>query len=339
MFRFDRVRFQDERDMWLRPLISLLVFCFSFQCASYTIAVVGKTKNDSFYEQSYKGCLEFAKTRTDVRCLYDGADDYQDVRTQVLVVNDLMEKNIDALMVSTTDSNFLVKGALKLAKKKNIPVLTFDSDLLQQDSSYRIAYVGTNNFDFGVALGNATKTHKKKSPQPICIQTGHRTTPNLNKRVEGVRFALSGQSKNRLDGTSGWIEYERCPLYTMGKREDALKQLVTIIDDVEPPIFIAVAGFAQFNPQYSNEIQQFKNKLSNDEITIISADTEMSQLDILKLGLSTINIGQNPFEMGRKGAEILFEYLVEGKRPVTDKLYLDFHYCDRSNADTCTINH
>ncbi|WP_244370116.1 hypothetical protein [Pseudoalteromonas xiamenensis] len=104
--------------MWLRPIISLLVFCFSFQCASYTIAVVGKTKNDSFYEQSYKGCLEFAKTRTDVSCLYDGADDYQDVRTQVLVVKELMEKNIDALMVSTTDSNYLVKGALKLAKKR-----------------------------------------------------------------------------------------------------------------------------------------------------------------------------------------------------------------------------
>ena len=87
----------------------------------------------------------------------------------------------------------MTNSALKRAYEKNIPVVTFDSDLLPQHHDYRLAYIGTNNFDFGVALGNYVKnniTHKNT----ICMQSGHPSTPNLNERIKGGRFALSGQS-------------------------------------------------------------------------------------------------------------------------------------------------
>ena len=102
--------------MRLKWLISLLLVFPLFDALSFTIAVVGKTKNDSFYQQSFQGCLAFAKRHTDVTCIYDGSNDYQDVRTQVLVINDLLKRDIDALLVATTDADFLVKGALKQAK-------------------------------------------------------------------------------------------------------------------------------------------------------------------------------------------------------------------------------
>lgn len=323
------------RFSFVLPLVAVL---FVTDAWSFTIAVVGKTKNDSFYLQSYQGCLDFAKRKTDVKCVYDGANDYQDVRTQVLVVKDLIKNNIDALLVSTSDSNFLVKGALQSAKSKGIPVVTFDSDLLASDQSYRLAYVGTNNFDFGVALGNTAKLYKTQTPQAICIQTGHPTTPNLNERIEGVRFALSGQRNQRLDGKSGWIEHDRCPLYTLGKRDLAMQQLLTMIADPTPPTFIAVAGFAQFNSEYIEQISPYKAKIANHQSIIISADTEASQLNILRSGLSTANIGQNPFEMGRKGAELLYKWHVEGKKPENDKYFLDFHHCTPMNVDDCLAN-
>ena len=321
--------------MRLKLFISLLLVLPPFDALSFTIAVVGKTKNDSFYQQSFLGCVAFAKKHSGVNCIYDGSNDYQDVRTQVLVINDLLKKDIDALLVATTDANFLVKGALKQAKQRNIPVITFDSDVLAAHSDYRLAYVGTNNFAFGVALGNAAKAYKSQTPQPVCIQTGHATAPNLNERVEGVRFALSGQRTERLDGSSGWIEHQRCPLFTIGKRDVALKQLVTMISEPLPPIFIAVAGFAQFNSGYSAAIAPFKAAIAEQSITIISADTEQAQLDILKQGLSTVNIGQNPFEMGRKGAELLYHWHISGQKPAQDKYFLDFHYCTADNAAQC----
>ncbi|MCG7533623.1 substrate-binding domain-containing protein [Pseudoalteromonas sp. OOF1S-7] len=293
------------------------------------IAIVGKTKNDSFYQQSHKGCLHFARKYSNVNCIYDGADDYQDVRTQVLIVKELIRKGIDGLLISTTDSQFLVEGALKLAAQKNIPVITFDSDLLPEHEAYRLTYVGTNNFDFGRALGAEAKRFKSGEKQFICLQSGHQTTPNLNQRIAGVRHALSGQSEKRLSGENGWIEHYRCPLYTLGRRSDALDQLVTMMKYPDPPIFLAVAGFAQFNPDYINRMSQFKSLIAKQQRVIISADTENSQLKALQRGLSVTNIGQKPFEMGRLGTELLHQFITRSIKPAQSHHYLDYHFCKK----------
>jgi len=331
-----------------RQFIYLSICVFSLFCCTliqansnkqFTIAVIGKTKNDSFYEQSFKGCLNFASKVNNLKCIYDGADDYQDVRTQSLVISELAEQSVDAFLVSTTDSEYLVTHALKNLKKKNIPVITFDSDLLPKHQQYRLAYIGTNNFDFGVALGKLAIKYKTAEKQSICLQSGHQTTPNLNARLAGVRHALSGQSKKRLSGDSGWVEHPRCPLYTMGKRHASLEQVERFSSLKNPPIFLAVAGFAQFNPDYIETLKAAKDKIAEGNFVMISADTEQIQLDALKHGLSTVNLGQKPFEMGRKSAELMYNYLTQGAKPELDKYYLDYHLCDKSNFETCTVNY
>ncbi|MBD1584304.1 substrate-binding domain-containing protein [Pseudoalteromonas sp. S16_S37] len=321
-------------------LFLLVLSCVAWHVqAQLKIAVVGKTKNDSFYEQSFHGCEAFAKQHDGLNCIYDGADDYQDVRTQVLIVKELIDKGIDGLMISTTDSEYLVEGALKAAQQKGIPVVTFDSDLLPQHRAYRLAYVGTNNFDFGKALGEVAKKYKKEAIQSVCIQSGHQTTPNLNERIRGVRYALSNGKSDRLTAVSGWQEHIRCPLYTMGRRDDALSQLLNMIKLPKPPIFVAVAGFAQFSPSYIETLTPFKAKIADQTITIISADTENIQLQALSQGLSTENIGQNPYAMGQLSAQLLYEYITKKQRPEKPSYFLEYHYCTADNAQRCTVNH
>ena len=321
-------------------LLGTFLAFFSLQStANITIAVVGKTKNDSFYEQSFHGCQHFAKSHPELNCIYTGPDDFQDVRAQVIIVQELLKKNIDALLISTTDSDFLVKGALQEFAARNIPVITFDSDLLAQHHNYRLAYVGTNNFDFGQALGQYAKRFKQSEKQQICLQSGHKTTPNLNARLAGVRFALAGKKTSRLNGQNGWYEHPRCPLYSLGKRADSVHQLETMLKKTPPPIFLAVAGFAQFSPDYIPTVQPYKSQIAKGEIIIISADTENSQLDILQQGLSVANIGQKPFEMGRLGTQLLYQYLVNNERPTQSTYYLGYHYCTPDDATHCTNNY
>ena len=322
-----------------RLLFYLLLLSPNLGSAKLIIGMVGKTKNDSFYVQSYKGCLKFAESHPEVTCRYDGPDDYQDIRTQALIINDMVKSGIDGLLVATTDSDFLVNRALKELNEKNIPVITFDSDLNPKDSRYRLAYVGTNNFDFGVALGNQVKVLIDTKSKNICIQSGHQTAPNLNERIAGIRFALSGQSKKRLSGENGWHEFSRCPLYSLGKREDSLEQVKSLVKMAETPAIIAVAGFAQFNSKYIEFMSPYKEKLGSKELIFISADTEEVQLKALNKGLSSSNIGQNPFEMGRLSAQLMYEVLVNNKKPAKEFYFLDFHYCQQNNAKTCTINH
>ena len=85
---------------------------------------------------------------------------------------------------------------------------------------------------------------------------------------------------------------------------------------------MSVAGFAQFNPRYIDQMALFKNKIKSDKAVIVSADTESLQLKALKKGLSTVNVGQKPFEMGQKGAQYLYQYLQ-----------------NKENAESCTVNY
>ncbi|KAF7774520.1 ribose transport system substrate-binding protein [Pseudoalteromonas citrea] len=308
--------------------------------ASVKIAVIGKTKNDSFYEQSFRGCEHFAKEYPTLECIYDGADDYQDVRTQVLIVEELVKKGIDGLLISTTDSKFLVNGALKQAQQAGIPVITFDSDLLPEHHAYRLAYVGTNNYDFGKALGRVAKKYRNQSGvQKYCIQSGHHTTPNLSARIQGVKAEFKNEARREGETGTKWMEHERCPLYTMGRREDALNQLLAMLKSPTPPVFIAVAGFAQFNPNYIARLTPHKEQIQNHQAIIISADTEQIQLAALKAGLATENVGQNPFQMGFRGAQLLYDAIMNKTQPKQTRYFLDFHYCQSHNTDTCTINH
>jgi len=323
----------------IKVLLLIGVFNLSplFAATTLDIAVIGKTKNDSFYIQSYEGCQQFAKSVDDLNCLYDGPKDFQDIRSQALIIENYLKKGVDAFLISTTNSKFLVNRVLKQAKDAGVPVITFDSDLLLEDKVFRLAYVGTNNFHYGVALGNQATVYKHPGVNEICIQSGHNNTPNLNERIRGVRYALAGTHVNRLKGENGWFEHSRCPFYTLGKRGQAVRQLEHILSLDESPIFLAVAGFAQFSANYIEKITPFKSKLLKGDAVIISADAEDIQLNALRKNLSTINIGQKPFAMGQVGAELLYRYLKQGQLPEKDIYYQDFYYCTPENVDECVV--
>ncbi|WP_241566377.1 hypothetical protein [Pseudoalteromonas sp. R3] len=84
---------------------------------------------------------------------------------------------------------------------------------------------------------------------------------------------------------------------------------------------------------------QFKALIAKKNRVIISADTENTQLKALQRGLSVTNIGQKPFEMGRLGAELLYHFITQDKKPAQSHYYLDYHYCNSGNVATCTTNH
>ena len=59
-------------------------------------------------------------------------------------------------------------------------------------------------------------------------------------------------------------------------------------------------------------IKVSKSKIADDNFVLISADTGQIQLDTLKHGLSTVNLGEKPFEIGRKSAKLMYNYLTQG---------------------------
>src|SRR3954451_17642600 len=274
------------------------------QGKKYTLALVPKNMNNPIFDQARDGCKKAEKELNGaIECLYIGPGEHGGGDEQVQVVNDLITKKVDGIAVSPANAAAMGK-ALEAAKKANIPVLTWDSDLLDKDKALRVAYVGTYNYDIGVNLAKLAQQIKPKGGT-ICIQSGGAAAANHNERMQGIRDTLSGKKSaaapgDRLTGQNGWTEVDGCPLYTNDDFPVSVQQMEDILNKYPKlDAFVPTGGFPQFIPQaYKKVAEKHKQRIDNKELALVVADTLPVQIDLLKQGLSLGQVGQRPFDMG-----------------------------------------
>ncbi|MEK0085911.1 sugar-binding protein [Benzoatithermus flavus] len=328
---------------WGGAAVALLVACGgapSLQAKEYTFALVPKNMNNPFFDQARDGCMKAEKEAAGkFKCLYIGPGEHGGGEEQVQVVNDLIAKKVDGIAVSPSNAAAMGK-ALEKAKAAGIPVLTWDSDLLDKDKGLRIAYVGTKNYDIGVNLAKLVQQIKPNGGT-ICIQSGGAAAANHNERMQGIRDTLSGKKSDkapgeRLTGQNGWTEVDGCPLYTDDDFPRAVQQMEDILGKYPKlDAFVPTGGFPQFIPQaYAKVAEKHKARIEDKSLALVVADTLPVQMDLMKKGLSLGQVGQRPFEMGYKSMNFLYEIVHDKKMPA-DPTYTGLDVCTPETADTC----
>jgi ribose transport system substrate-binding protein len=310
------------------------------QGKKYTLALVPKNMNNPFFDQARDGCKKAEKELNGaIECLYIGPGEHGGGDEQVQVVNDLITKKVDGIAVSPANAAAMGK-ALEAAKKANIPVLTWDSDLLEKDKGLRVAYVGTYNYDIGVNLAKLAQQIKPKGGT-ICIQSGGAAAANHNERMQGIRDTLAGAKSssapgNKLTGQNGWKEIDGCPLYTDDDFPRAVQQMEDILGkNPQLDAFIPTGGFPQFIPQaYRKVAEKYKSRIDSGSLALVVADTLPVQMDLMKAGLSKGQVGQRPFEMGYKTMMFLKD-MKDGKAAPKDPTYTGLDVCTPQNVATC----
>src|SRR3712207_3476723 len=310
------------------------------QAAEYTFALVPKNMNNPFFDQARDGCKKAeAESGGKFVCEYIGPGEHGGGEEQLQVVLDLITRGVDGIAVSPSNAAAMGK-ALERAKEAGIPVLTWDSDLLDKDKGLRIAYVGTKNYDIGV---NLAKIAQQIKPQggTICIQSGGAAAANHNERMQGIRDTLSGATGtkspgDRLAGQNGWTEGDGCPLYTDDDFPRAVQQMEDILAKYpDLDAFTPTGGFPQFIPQaYARVAEKHKARLDDKSLALVVADTLPVQMDLMKRGLSLGQVGQRPFEMGYQTMNFLYQIVAEQKMPA-DPTYTGLDVCTPENVDTC----
>jgi ribose transport system substrate-binding protein len=306
----------------------------------YTFALVPKNTNNPFFDQARDGCKKAEKELNgQIECFYTGPGEHGGGDEQVQVVEDLIAKGVDGIGVSAANAAAMAH-ALEDAKKAGIPVLTWDSDLLPENADLRVAYIGTHNYDIGV---NLAKIAMKVKPNggTVCIQSGGAAAANHNERMQGIRDTLGGMTGTtspgeRLTGQNGWTEVDGCPLYTNDDFPLAMQQEQDILNKYpDLGAFIPTGGFGEFLVDaYKNSMEKYKADIASGKIAIAVADTLPMQIDELKAGLASGNVGQRPFEMGYKVMYGLLD-IKEGKAPPADPTYTGLDICTPDNVDTC----
>ncbi|HEY3144909.1 MAG TPA: substrate-binding domain-containing protein, partial [Dongiaceae bacterium] len=234
--------------------------------AKFTFALVPKNMNNPFFDQARDGCKKAeAESNGAFECMYIGPGEHGGGEEQVQIVQDLVAKGVDGIAVSPSNAAAMVV-ALQAAKEANIPVLTWDSDLLPENKDLRIAYIGTHNYEIGENLAKLAMKIKPKGGT-ICIQSGGAAAANHNERMQGIRDTLSGKKSaaspgDRLTGQNGWTEIDGCPLYTNDDFPLSVQQFQDIMSkNPNLDAFIPTGGFPQFIPQaYKRVAEKYKSR-------------------------------------------------------------------------------
>ena len=296
-----------------------------------------------FFDQSKNGCKDAAAEIEGVECVYRGPEKAS-VRIQNRIIEQLIDEGVDGIAVAVTQSKFLAENSLQKAKQAGIPVITYDSDFdattLVKYEHLRLAYVGTNNFELGRALGEQLKSLRPNGGTLI-IQTGRPDSPNLNLRIMGVRSALSGKNYKTPPGKSlmnddGWTEV-REPLLNFDQLTRAVKQMESVMKGqrIQADSFIAVGGWPQNNETlYRKMMAPYKGKLDRQEMIVVISDASSSQLSMLRDNLAHANVGQNPYEMGRQAILTLLK--IVRKQKYEEITHTPLRFCTPESYNACT---
>ena len=280
-------------------------------------AVVPKAMNNPFFDIARDGCMKRAQELGNIECVYRGPIEHEPA-TQVQIIQDLITQRVDGLAISVSDVG-AATGVIKAARGAGIPVVTFDADA---PGSAREAYIGTNNKDFGRALGDML-VQAQPTAGLYGMVSGGPAAANLNERLEGVREVV---------GKAGWKEVSGSPTFCNDDPALAVQQLNDLTTaHADLNAVVAVGGWPLFVPEgyrgfFNNNTDRFKS----GKLVAVSADTLPSELQLLKEGYVAALVGQRPFEMGEKAIDALMS-LHDGK-PVQQIIYTGVDRVTKDNV-------
>src|ERR1700760_4608705 len=259
---------------------------------NYKFVIVPKAMNNPFFDFARDGCEKRAKELGNIECIYKGPVEHEPA-TQAQIIQDFVTQKVDGLAISVADVAAMTKS-IEAASAAGIPVITFDADA---PGSKRIAYIGTNNKEFGLALGKQLLQLRPDGGKYAMVSGGP-GAKNLAERVDGVREALKG---------SKWVEVGGSPTFC-NDDSTLLVQQMTDLRTAAPDLaaIVPVGGWPMFAPEgFKAFVNKNKKDIDAGKLTLVVADTLKMQLELLRDGYSNALTGQRPFEMGEKVIDTL----------------------------------
>ena len=224
---------------------------------------------------------------------------------------------VDGIVISPLDKKTFLPYINELMDK-GIPVIISGSDIPE---SKRLATYGSTMESFEkISYGLAKVTIELLGPDPkgdVAILNVLPDLAALKKREEGTTRAIAEYPGLNLLGTYGsTIDFDKC--YA------DIEALV----DVNPNIVAIFAEDATTTPSLARVL---RDKNLNDKIRSSGYDMTEESLLFVKSGNLDILCGTNPYAIGYLSMKALYEYVADGKKPVS--VEIEPEYADKSNID------
>ncbi len=182
---------------------------------------------------------------------------------------------------------------LKEVTEAGIPLVLIDSQL---NEKIQTSYIGTDNVDAGVKMGEKVLEYVKEDTR-IAIISQSKGTSTAMEREEGFRKGLAGEEK-RVEKV----------LYCESDRQIACKMTKELL--TEQPEINCVVGLNL--PAVTGAAQAVDEMGLAGQITVIGIDNDETGIAYMEKGVIDALIVQKPFHMGYFGIKTAIE-IARGK--------------------------
>ena len=241
-----------------------------------------------------------------------------DAGAQVQVIEGLIEKKVDGILVSCNDADAL-QDVIDRAVDAGIVVGCFDSD---SPNSKRSFYCGTDNYAIGKLAAEKLMELLPEGGK-VAILTGVLGAPNLEERIRGFKETAEGSNLEILPVQTGNDDVQQS-VDVVGQFSAANPDLAGWFFDGGWPYFA--------DPDALPEVRKFMENGGH----IISIDTCEPMLKYVGEDMVDLLIGQDYPKMGSLGVETLYK-LIKGEDVDLgdDTHYIDTGYelVDKSNYE------
>ena len=254
-----------------------------------TLAWIPKATNSTFWLAVKRGA-EKAGEELGYEILYVGVQDQTNIAGQVNLVNDMVVRKVDGILIAATDAKALAP-AVEKAIESGVPVITLDSGV---DSDAPYAYIATDNIGAAKIAAEtlAGLIDGKGKVGDIGITAGSQTG---REREDGF-----------LEGMKAFPEIEVLPVQYSGC--DPAKSLNVATDMYTGNQDIA-GYFGACDGGGTGAGQLVKQKDLKGKVHVVSFDTSPEELQLFKDGYIDALIVQDPFQMGYRGVHAMDKVL------------------------------
>lgn len=255
----------------------------------YRLVVISEEVDTPFWNKVKEGAESAAgKMHIDIEFL----GSYRPNISELLKNMDLaIAAKVDGIIVQGVDTPQFSEKVMS-AFEKGIPVVTIATDA---PSSLRRTYVGSNNYEDGIMLGNYVKANLH-GLEKVGVITGSELTGMQSLRRLGLVDALKSNSKVQII-TSDTAKYE-------GASQETHNLL-----NAHPEVRVFVGLSADSGEGIAKAI---RNRAEADIFSIYTFDETPEIVDLMQHGMIKATLQHQPGMMGEKSVQLIAQWL-EGK--------------------------
>src|SRR5918998_2321945 len=254
------------------------------QAQGMKIGFVPKALNQEFWITSRAGAEDADKQLSGVQVLVGAGTSELAIDEQIAVVEDMLTKQVDALVIAPTAPDQL-QPVLERASKQ-VPVIIVDSDIPGWDG--KTSYIGTDNFKGGQVAGKYI-IEQMKGAGTLAIINGVPGATSGEQRVAGVRDAVKDSDIE--------IVAEVAADFDRAKGVSAMEDILQNNPDVD-------AVFAANDQMALGALEALQSRGKEQDVLLVGYDgTEEATEVILKDQGIAATVAQDPYEMGKVGVE------------------------------------